>query len=460
MFAEQLLILSLIANLLGPAAVSSTGELNVVGNDEGVVFASSKAGMLLSLIIDRSQAEPGEEIKTIQIFIPGGFTVKPECVKWVKLNGEPKGFKAVVDDVSLRVILDEIITEVNVYAEILFQVETPPRELPQRVVFDVLLRNPEDRAIGEFVKPGNADGRDNNNSFAIAVRPNVPPPPPQGFEAQVDPRGENDVTLRWRRSEDRDVRGYYVYRDGERIAQVPNPEEGDLEWVDVNVPPGRHVYRVEAFKTELIRSEPSREAEVDVPQDIAPPLPPQQFLMKEAEGGVELHWSASPSRDVVGYRLYFGTSRASLQLLTVLERSESMDREGYRYFHVPPAGAKAIVFAVEAFDEVGLSSEKVFQESVELSEPYPNPFTPLSADPRFNRVIFPAAAVEGGDGEFSVKIFDLKGRLVAELKAEGGERKLTWDGRDKNGEVLESGIYIYQIQVGGRYKVGTIVLIR
>ena len=439
-------------------AVSSTGEINVEGNDEGVVFASSSAVMTVALIIDRSQAEPGEEIKTIRIFIPAGFTVKADYLRSVKLNGkEVKGVKAIADDISLRVVLPELITDVNTYAEITFKADTPPHELPQRVVFDVLLLNFEDKPIGEFVKPGNADGRDNNDSFALAVRPNVPPPPPAGFNAQPDPRGENDVLLTWKRSEDPDVRGYYVYRDGEKVAQVPNPKGERVEWKEINVPPGRHIYHVEAFKTELIRSQPSNKVELTVKEDTSPPYPPSDFKIKESEGGFEIYWSASPSEDVVRYNLYFGTSRSDLQIITSLERSKIGDEEGYKFFHTPPRHVKSFLFAVEAVDEVGLTSQKLFQERHALTEPYPNPFTPLSPDPAFNRVTFSAAAIEGAEGEFSVKIFDLKGRLIVELKDETGEGRISWDGK-VNGQVAESGIYIYQIRLGDRYKVGTIIL--
>jgi len=443
---------------LSLGAVSSTGEINVEGNDEGVVFASSSAVMTVALIIDRSQAEPGEEIKTIRIFIPAGFTVKAEYLKSVKLNGkEIKGVKAIVDDISLRVVLPELITDVNTYAEISFKVETPPHELPQRVVFDVLLLNFEDKPIGEFVKPGNADGRDNNNSFAIAVKPNIPPSPPADFNAQLDPRGENDVLLTWRRSDDPDVRGYYVYRDGEKVAQVPNPESGKVEWREINVPPGRHIYHVEAFKTELIRSQPSNKVELTVKEDTSPPYPPADFKIKESGDGFEIYWSASRSEDVVRYNLYFGTSRSDLQIITSLERSQIGDEEGYKYFHTPPRHVKSFVFAVEAVDEVGLTSQRLFQERHALTEPYPNPFTPLSPDPAFNKVIFSAKAIEGAEGEFSVKIFDLRGRLIVELKDETGEGRVSWDGK-VNGRVVESGIYIYQIRVGDQYKVGTIIL--
>ena len=38
--------------------------------------------------------------------------------------------------------------------------------------------------------------------------------------------------------------------------------------------------------------------------------------------------------------------------------------------------------------------------------------------------------------------------LVKTLTALPGETELIWDGHDDSGEIVESGIYVYQLQVG------------
>ena len=42
------------------------GEINARGDDRGIVPTSSNVELIFTLNIDRSRAEPGEEIKTIE----------------------------------------------------------------------------------------------------------------------------------------------------------------------------------------------------------------------------------------------------------------------------------------------------------------------------------------------------------------------------------------------------------
>ena len=80
------------------------------------------------------------------------------------------------------------------------------------------------------------------------------------------------------------------------------------------------------------------------------------------------------------------------------------------------------------------NSESIQKKLRIFNKPYPNPFTPLSADEDFNQVVFPARAIEDASGEFTVHIYDIDGMLVKSLTALPGETKLTWDGRDEVGE--------------------------
>ena len=75
----------------------------------------------------------------------------------------------------------------------------------------------------------------------------------------------------------------------------------------------------------------------------------------------------------------------------------------------------------------------------------PNPFTPMSSDSRFNQVTF---SVENTNGEdIEVKIWDLTAGLVRIIRGSGASFVI-WDGRNEYGEVVEGGVYIYQIKVG------------
>jgi gliding motility-associated-like protein len=63
------------------------------------------------------------------------------------------------------------------------------------------------------------------------------------------------------------------------------------------------------------------------------------------------------------------------------------------------------------------------------------------------------------------KIYDIKGRLVANMKKDenGLTPRLIWNGNDLNNNLVTGGLYIYQVEVSGpENKVikGTIILVR
>jgi len=66
--------------------------------------------------------------------------------------------------------------------------------------------------------------------------------------------------------------------------------------------------------------------------------------------------------------------------------------------------------------------------------------------------------VEGGEVIFAIKIYDLEGDVVFEKEAEEGSKEIRWDGRDMDGELADSGIYVYQATMGDKHKIGTIVV--
>lgn len=436
------------------AAVSSVGEINVEGNDQGKVLASSKATLIGTLIIDRSLAEPGEEIKTIEFVLPTGFTANPKEVIEVLLNSKTVDYTPNVSGASLRIELVELILDVNTIAQITFKVSTPS-VTTQRAAFRVRLRNFWDDVIGDYVRPGQADGKRNNDSFTLAVVPNIPPPTPMGMKVQVDPTGENDVIITWEKSTDPDVSGHFVYRDNDPRVNVAGIET--IKFLDINVPAGTHTYTIEAYKgTGQLISPKTPSQSVNVGADRKPPEPPVNFTIKLTADGVELKWEASPTADVVKYVVSFGTSENNMELVKDLKRESNQVEYGFTDRR--PLKIGRFIYAVEAVDEAANKSPLAIQELRISNKPYPNPFTPLSSNPRFNRVTFSARGLEEAEGEFTVKIYDIGGGLVKELITTSGEQELNWDGKNEDGELVESGVYIYQLQVGERYATGTVVV--
>lgn len=64
------------------------------------------------------------------------------------------------------------------------------------------------------------------------------------------------------------------------------------------------------------------------------------------------------------------------------------------------------------------------------------------------------------DSAVTLKIFDLNGATLLVKATLAGATQLQWDGRDDSGNVVHSGIYIYQIESEGKFFNGAIVVAR
>ena len=453
------LIVSLFISINGYTAVTSRGEINVVDQTEGIVPASTTAPLIVTLNIDRSLAETGEEIKTIEILMPSGFLTQSSAFKGISRDGNPLVARAVVSGGNiLRVELaDLIVDHQNSIYEITFDCQTP-NTITLSAAFRVRLRNLDDVPIGEYISEGQTDGKLNNDDFTLQVIANVPPGPVIGFTAEADTTGENDVTLRWQNSADPDVNGYLIYRGKEAPINVKG--RSSTTFREVNVPQGEHTYQITAYKTLLLQSERSPIQTVSVSADTAAPEPPTMLNIIASNEGVEVSWKPSVSRDVKRYEISFGSSGTEPKPLPdgVLQRTPEDEVAGYRFIdeRILPVGS--FTYAVTAIDEADNESDRIQKRLRIFAKPYPNPFTPLSPDTDFNQVVFPARAIEDASGEFTVLIYDIDGMLVKTLMALPGETELTWDGRNETGEIVESGVYVYQLQVGENFKTGTVIV--
>jgi hypothetical protein len=112
-------------------------------------------------------------------------------------------------------------------------------------------------------------------------------------------------------------------------------------------------------------------------------------------------------------------------------------------------GSSVIIVGIE---EIPSSAEGVAGD-FQLYQNYPNPFNPSTTI----RYTLPKS-------EFvTLKVYDILGRKVATLVNErqtAGEKSLLWNGRDRLGKELSSGIYIYQIQASDFIKSRKMVLLR
>jgi cytoskeletal protein CcmA (bactofilin family) len=90
--------------------------------------------------------------------------------------------------------------------------------------------------------------------------------------------------------------------------------------------------------------------------------------------------------------------------------------------------------------------EQVLMTSVptdfELHQNHPNPFNPSTT------ISFAVPKA----GEVSLKVYNLRGQLVATLHDEAiaaGRHQIVWDGKDRGGVLVASGIYVYRLEADG-----------
>jgi len=119
-------------------------------------------------------------------------------------------------------------------------------------------------------------------------------------------------------------------------------------------------------------------------------------------------------------------------------------RETNHYVVAGSEQPKQLKLVVGKHDFVGekLAGAQLIPTSYELSQNFPNPFNPATTI----RYGLPQAE------RVTLKIYNLLGEEVAlimndELRAAGYHAAI-WDGRDKNGKVVASGVYVYRLQAG------------
>ncbi len=100
---------------------------------------------------------------------------------------------------------------------------------------------------------------------------------------------------------------------------------------------------------------------------------------------------------------------------------------------------------------------------VRLGPPYPNPANPSSSTPVLMRVDL--SALPAGLNTVSLRVYDTRGRQVAvifegSLENRVHEGSLRWDGRDRDGRQVPSGIYLIELRSGTAVSVRKVVVLR
>jgi hypothetical protein len=149
---------------------------------------------------------------------------------------------------------------------------------------------------------------------------------------------------------------------------------------------------------------------------------------------------------------------------TTLRSSQIQDKLGLYYFNglqwvkLPAElnlNSQTLTTTVNHLSKYALISGSSNPTRLTLNSRIPPIFTP-NGD-HVNDYVFFTFEYPAGRTPVSGKIFDLSGSLVREI-TEYATGQMKWDGKDSAGNLMESGVYVNQIQAGSEFISGTVVL--
>lgn len=131
----------------------------------------------------------------------------------------------------------------------------------------------------------------------------------------------------------------------------------------------------------------------------------------------------------------------------------NLDSEGDNpvYTNMNMAGKNLYVLDTAKPENIG--KPKNIPLKYELHQNYPNPFNP-STTIKYDLK---------NDGKVSLVIYDIIGREVIKLvdwNEEAGYKSVTWDGRNKTGSQISSGVYFYTLRTGDFVKTVKMVFVK
>ena len=178
--------------------------------------------------------------------------------------------------------------------------------------------------------------------------------------------------------------------------------------------------------------------------DFSPPGAPEGLTATSTESAVNLFWEPTPDGDLAGYTLY---RKREGQLLHSAVAAVPAGQTAYSDANVRPGTYYEYVVAARdaAGNESGLSQAVLVMAGAGVSGRiwvFPNPIADHTAI-RFALPRFPQAQSRSPLSRYTLRIYDVAGRLVRTLDGTSSEseRTVSWDATDDGGRRVASGTY-------------------
>ena len=121
----------------------------------------------------------------------------------------------------------------------------------------------------------------------------------------------------------------------------------------------------------------------------------------------------------------------------------------YRISDVDASG----IITVKANIDISIADE-ISPLSIELLNPYPNPFNPMT------NIFYKLSE----DAQISLSVVDVLGRTIQTIisgqKQKAGSYSIFWNGKNQNGSMASSGVYVFVLKAGSVVKTQKVMLMR
>jgi hypothetical protein len=176
---------------------------------------------------------------------------------------------------------------------------------------------------------------------------------------------------------------------------------------------------------------------------------------------VRLAWESPEENDVALYRVYRGTG-SDFDPGDDTRIGETADQSWTDRVANPGAYVYKLTSVDHSNNEskpatsglVRIGGREQMPDRFALYQNHPNPFNPATQI---------AYDVPPGGGHVTIQVFDVGGRLVRTLiddEIPAGRRTVEWNGRDRNGRQVASGVYFYRFEATGFTKTLKMTLIQ
>ena len=202
--------------------------------------------------------------------------------------------------------------------------------------------------------------------------------------------------------------------------------------------------------------------------DVSLPVELSSFTARvDRSGAVVLEWVTESEIENLGFNIYRSTN-SNVKFLIINDElipgaGNSSQRHEYEYVDNGLTNGVKYWYKLEDVDYSGNTElhgpvsatpmKKAAPREFRLYPNYPNPFNPVTT------ISYDLPE----EGYVELAVYNMRGEKVTTLmqgKQEAGSYNLNWDGTDRNGEMVASGIYLLRIVSGSYCKTSKMVFIR